>query len=225
MNSKTWTPSEIRNLARQFADGKKTIATARGQYFRALIETAQAELDGKADQAAQRATVRAVHRRFYTIVEEAIASDEILVAAGVTRKQLGKERNRRTNFARSSHSTIQRWLRAPDHDLTKLNAQQVTKSQLEKDAPAPRKHRLTPERVQARGKRLTDMLITYAKQIAKADEGQAAALLREAVDRLFKQMTANAPTTTDARVAAEQRRPLRVGRTVFVPTDGARRAA
>src|SRR6185437_4599426 len=104
MNTKTWTPADIRKLACQYADGKKTAVTARGQYFRALVETSQMELDGTADQAAQRTAVRAVHRRFYAIVEEAIASDEVLLEAGIPRKRIGKERNRRTNFARSSHS-------------------------------------------------------------------------------------------------------------------------
>ncbi|MDE2097017.1 MAG: hypothetical protein KGL39_07210 [Patescibacteria group bacterium] len=50
MTHKAWTAREIRALARQTVDGRQQIATARGAYLRALIETAQAELNGKADQ-------------------------------------------------------------------------------------------------------------------------------------------------------------------------------
>lgn len=221
MTAKTWTPSEIRDLARKTVDGRNAIANARGAYFRALIETAQAEIGGKADQAAQRAAVKAVHRKFYSIVNEAIASDAVLLADGVARKDLPGARNRRTNFARSSFGTISRWLRVPGHDLMKLDSQKSTKSQLEKAIPPGviRKHALTKERVQAKADKLIESLVGFAKQVAKTDEGQARAILREASDRLLRQMLTSVSATTDAKVAMEEQRPLRVDGTMFIPAQ------
>jgi hypothetical protein len=227
MTAKTWTPGQIRDLARETVDGRKAIATARGAYFRALIETAQAEIGGKADQAAQRAAVKAVHRRFYSIVNDAIATDAILLADGVARKDLGSARNRRTNFARSSFGTISRWLRVPGHDLMKLDSQKSTKSQIEKAIPPGviRKHALTKERVQAKAKKLLDGLVGFVRQVAKTDQEQARTILQEASDQLLKQWMDDSAVTTSAKIAAEEQRPLRVGKTIFVPTDASVRKA
>jgi hypothetical protein len=222
MNVKTWSVSEIRALARQTVDGRKAISTARGAYFRALIETSQAELGGKADQAAQLAAVKAVHRRFYPVVQEATTTPDIVIdkkATPAERKRRALERNRRTNFARSAYGTIRRWLRAPDHDIMKLDASKATKSQLLEDAPPTRKHALTRQRVHARASKLIDRLLLFTKQLSKSDQAQAAEIVHEAVNRLFKQLAANVTATTDASVAAQEGRPLRVGRAMFIPTE------
>src|SRR5579859_2247751 len=130
MNAKVWNAGEIRKIARQTIEGREVVATARGTYLRALVETAQAELGGSAGQDAQLTALRAVHRRFYPIVRDAIATDELILAAGFAKKKVAIERNRRLNFARSAYGTIRRWLRSPSHDLIKLDATKVTKSQL-----------------------------------------------------------------------------------------------
>src|SRR6185437_16897014 len=108
-------------------------------------------------------------KRFYEIVADSIASDEILLESGVPRKRVALERNRRTNFARSAYGTIRRWLRAQGHDLMKLDAGKTTKSQLLQEAPPTRKHALTPQRVQLRANKLIDGLVAFTRQVAKAD--------------------------------------------------------
>lgn len=228
MNTKAWTVGEIRNLARQTVEGKEKVLAARGEYFRALVGTAQTDLGGKADQDAQRAAVKAVHRKFYEAVWDAIATDEILLAAEIPRKRLGVERNRRLNFARSSHGTIQRWLRAEGHDLMKLDAKNVSKSQLDKEAPPTRKHALTTKRIKARAGKLLDNLLGFARMVAKADQAQAVVLVQQAIEQLAKLQAATTASklTTDVKVAANESRPLRLGGTVFWPTDiRAKRAA
>jgi hypothetical protein len=223
MTAKTWSAAEVRAVARQFMDGRRTRDGARGEYFRALIETAQAELDGKADQAAQRVVLKAVHRRFYKVVWETIATDEILAKDEVPRSRFGKERNRRLNFARSSHGTIAKWLRAPEHDLMKLDAKRTSKSQLEHASVGlSRKHALTPERIKMRARKLTDGLVGFAKQVAKEDKEAGVAVLREAMDHILKQLAANASVTTDPKIAARENRPLRVGGNLFVPAESRR---
>lgn len=224
MNVKVWTASEIRAIAKQSVEGRKTIVTARGAYFRALVETAQAELGGKADQAAQLAAVRTVHRRFYPVVQEATTTDDIEhnnKAPPAERKRRALERNRRTNFARSAFGTIRRWLRAEGHDLMKLDSQKVTKSQLLNEAPPTRKHALTPERIQARAGKLLDGLLGFTRQIAKADQNQAAIIANDAIEQLVRLLASQARATTDARVAAKEQRPLRVAGRTFWPVDKA----
>lgn len=225
MTAKAWKAGDIRDLARKTVDGKNTTIKARGNYFRALLETAQAELGGSSGQSSQRVAVKAAHRRFYPIVQEAIATDEVILADGFTRKEVALERNRRLNFARSSYGTIQRWLRAPGHDLMKLDTTKVSKSQLEKDAPPARPHQVTPERLQARAGKLVDGLVGLHQQVAKTDRALAATLLREAMDRLFGQISSGATATTDAHVAVQEGRLLRVGKTLFLPTEISHRKA
>lgn len=220
--SKAWTEAAIRDLARQTVDGRQQTLAARGLYFRALVETAQTELGGKAGQEGQRAAIKAVHRRFYPIVQKAIATDEIIAAAGFTRKQIALERNRRLNFARSAHGTIQRWLRAEGHDLIKLDSQKVTKSQLLNEAPPTRKHALTPKRVKQRADKLIGGLLIFTRQIAKADQEQAAVVANDAIEQLIKltaRLGAERKTTTDASIAAKEMRPLKVGSRTFWHVD------
>lgn len=226
MTHKAWTASEIRALARQTVDGRKQIATARGAYLRALIETAQAELAGKADQEAQLAAVKSVHRKFYPVVQDATTTPDIEASDKLPRQERRRralERNRRANFARSAYGTIRRWLRAEGHDIMKLDAQTVTKSQLLQEAPPTRKHALTRERVQARAKKPTAALLGFTRQIAKIDQEQAVAVANEAIDALVKLLASQAKVTTDAKVAIEEQRPLRMGKNVVWLTPTATR--
>lgn len=199
MTSKTWTIADIRTLARQTVDGRHQTNTARGEYFHALVGTAQAELGGKAGSEGQRAAVRAAHRKFYPVVQEAIATDAIIAAAGFARKDIALERNRRLNFARSAHGTIQRWLRAEGHDLMKLDAQKVTKSQLLNDAPPTRKHALTSKRIKARAGKILDGLLGFTRQVAKHDQDQAAAIITQAISQLEKLLPSTVRTSASGK--------------------------
>ena len=224
MTSKTWTATDIRSLARQTVDGRNQLNTARGAYLRALIETAQAALDSSADHAAQLAALKAAHKRFYPIVREAIATDEIIMAAGFARKDVALERNRRTNFARSSFTAIKRWMRDPDHDLMALPAAKTSKSKLESDAPPAKPHAMTRTRAQKKAAKLIGDLLGFTKLLGKIDEAQAREVLNQAIVRLTQQMTLG-KITTDASVATAEGRPLRVGKSVFVPAELPRKAA
>lgn len=226
MNAKAWTAGDIRVLAKRTVDGRKEVSTARGAYFRALIETAQFELGGKTDQAGQLAALKAVHRRFYPVVLDAVTTADIAhvdKAPKAERRRRALERNRRSNFARSAYGTIKRWLRAPGNDLMKLDSQKVTKSQLVEESPPTRKRALTPERVHARAGKLIGSLLGFARQVAKIDRVQANTLANEAIDQLIKLVASNgaAASTTDAAIAAKEQRPLRAAGQLFIPT-GAR---
>lgn len=222
MTAKAWTAAEIRALARQSVEGRQAIATARGAYLRALVETTQAEIGGKADQAAQLGALKTVHRKFYPVVQEATTTPDIVhsnKSPPGERKRRALERNRRTNFARSAYGTIRRWLRASGNDLMRLDAQKVTKSQLLNEAPPTRKHALTKERIQARAGKLITNLLGFTRQLAKLDEQQAADVVDDAIEQLVRLRAANMKVTTDAHTATQEQRPLRLGGAIFWPTD------
>lgn len=219
---KAWTESDIRALAKRVIDGKEKLIEARGEYLKALVSTAQIALGSKAGQAGQLAAVKAAHDRFYPEVEKAIATDEILLAAGFVRKEIGLERNRRKNFARSAYGTINRWLRADGHDLMKLDPDKVTKSQLLKDAPPTKPHAYNPKKAKVAASKRLSALLDYTRLIAKADQEQAAAVANDAIEQLIKVMArfgSDRKTTTDAGVAAKESRPLRVGNRTFWHVD------
>jgi hypothetical protein len=225
MTLKVWTAAEIRSIARQTVDGRERTLAARGAYFRALVETAQAELGRKAGRDGQIAAVRAVHKRFYPVVLESVVTEDIAKADKLSkqeRRRRSLERNRRSNFARSAYGTIRRWLRADGHDLMKLDSQKVTKSQLLEQAPPARKHPMTPNKVKARAERLIGGLVGFTKAIAREDQDQAASVANEAIEALIQliaRMGTERKTTTDAKVAVREMRPLKVGNASFWPMD------
>lgn len=174
---KTWSADRIRALARETVDGRRALNNARGEYLKALVGTAQAEIgDAKLDQAAQRSAVSSVSQRFQEYVMEAIATDEILAAAGIARKDIADERNRRLNFVRTNLHAVRRWLRAPGHDLMKLDAAKVTKQQLLRDAPPANKHVLTRKRVQSKYDTQIKKLLDFLKATREYDPNLAADL-------------------------------------------------
>ena len=225
MISKAWTDGAIRALARKTIEGKEMLLAARGEYLKALVETAQAELGGRGGQEGQRAAVKLAHSRFYPVVLEVVTTSEIAKSDKVTKQEKRRralERNRRSNFARSAYGTIRRWLRAEGHDLMKLDAQKVTKSQLINEAPPARKHALTARRVQQRAAKLIGGFLAFTRQVAKTDEIQANAVAVEALDQITKviaKLGMEKKHTTDAQVAAKEMRPLRVGGNTFWPVE------
>lgn len=222
MSHKVWTTTEIRTLARRTVEGRQQTLEARGAYFKALVETAQTEL--KAVQGDQLAAVRAVHRKFYPIVLDAVTTPDIAKVDKLSKQERTRrslERNRRSNFARSAYGTIKRWLRADGHDLMKLDPEKVTKSQLLQQAPPPKKHALTKQRIDARAGKLIGGLSGYVRQIAKVDQDQAAGIVNDAIEQLVKLLVSTVKVTRDARVASSEQRPLQVGSKMFWPLSKA----
>lgn len=203
---KTWSANDIRALARQTVEGRRAVSTARGEYLKALIGTAQLEIgDAKLDQAAQRRAVSEVSQRFQELVISAIATDEILSAAGIAKKDIADERNRRINFVRTNLHAVRRWLRASGHDLMKLDVNKVTKSELLADSPPANKHALTRRRVQAKAEKQIVTLLKFLKEIAKADQAHAGAIATDLAHRLMTQVG----TTLEPRPARAMRREFR----------------
>lgn len=185
MTAKVWSVKEIRALAQQTVDGRKTINTARGEYLKALIETTQAELEDNTDPDVQRRALAGVQTRFAKTVKEAIATDEVLLADGYSRKEIGDVRNRRMNFTRTNYRAIRCWLRVAGHNLLKLDATKVTKGKLEKDGAPSHKHTMTKERIDARADKFIGGLLAFTKQLEKDAQ---VAVLTEAVEMLMRRL-------------------------------------
>lgn len=213
---------DIRTLAQKSANAVTTIATTRGVYLRALVFTARSELKNGEAVPAQLAALRAVHSRFYPAVLEAVTTSDIARAPRASseeRHRRALERNRRSNFARSSYSTIRTWLKAGGHSLFSLKPT-FTKGQLDAEVPAKEARKVTPEKIKSRVDGLVKRLLEQTRTLAGISPEQGRAVLDEAMNRLAQELFAGAvQATTDANVAAAEHRPLRAGKHVFWPTE------
>lgn len=182
------TLGDIRAIARQTVDGRAVFSRAKNAYLKALAATAQAELEKAADPEAQRRCVNAVHKRFKAVVIETIATDEILAAAGFPRKEIARERNRRTNFVRTAHGALRRWLRVQGHDLAKLDAGRLTKKQLEEEAPSPKPQAYNSKRARARVEISAARFLTNTRRLVQNEPQFANAVIGSAMRHLVEQL-------------------------------------
>lgn len=131
------TVADITALAQSLLNADGAVTQGRQTYLRALVATTIADLgakprkhNGKAPLLAaegisrQVGALAAVHERFYNAVL-AVASEKL-----PSGKDRAVELNRRTNFARTSLSTVRAYVRA-GHDLTYLVAARLTKRALD----------------------------------------------------------------------------------------------
>lgn len=166
------TPDDVAQITREIIAAQKQGSEGRATYLRALIATTQAELGqqprqraaspaGKLteeEKAAQLAALEKVHERFYVAVVKAAKA----LIDGPDRG--GLELNKRTNFARSSASTLRRWVRA-GNDITGLVASRTTKAMLavtgRRKGPSPKVLRNQANRF---GARLQRTIATWAAE-------------------------------------------------------------
>lgn len=215
------TVDDIRKLVRQGVNAEQGLASTRGLYFRTLIGTCQAELGADTDQLK---ALKALHKRFYPVVLEAVTTPDIAAANHIApeeKRRRALERNRRSNFARSAMGTIRRWLQVSGHDLRTLKPAKASKAQLEADTPKKAGSRkMVPEKAQERVRVVLERMLTMTRALADAAPEVARETLNEALNRIGQELFAGAVTpTTNPVVSTQERRPLRVGKAVFWPTE------
>lgn len=205
------TDNDVVNMAESAIAGSRAPAT----YLRVLVAATIAALGAEPlqrtrartlnDPKPQLAALAVVHERFYTIV--------LRVAATVP---VGKERNRATNFARSSISTLRAWIRA-GNDITGLVPAKVTKASLaiKRAAGPPRK---VAPRLVALAQRM-DKLAAQAGPEAARDALEAALQVLSA-----RLMEWSGKPSTEPAIAVRERRPLRTRAGTFWPTEAANEA-
>lgn len=216
------TPNDITALTRAILAGQQAAASGTGTYLKALVATTTDELGAparahagkgkrlKQEQiAAHLAALEAVHARFYEAVVEG-ASDNLPPG-----KDKARELNRRTNFARSSVSTVRGYIRA-GNDITMLVAARVVKAAL----AVPRTIKpASAKRLRGRMEKQSKALVALAIALAEVDAVTAVGELELLMGQFADQVAAitHVRPVTDLKAAAKAHKPVRYGGTTFVP--------
>lgn len=185
----------------------------RTNYLRTLLIATQEELGSKKGQEsrAQLVALGTVHDRFYEIV---LAAAEPFVPKGT--KDRGVVLHSRVNFARTAVSALRGHVKAGG-DLAALSPTKTTKSNLMKrEGPIrPRTAKRWKDRAEAQSKALMATLMG----LADADKTAAFEEIQLILGQLTTQIVElGVVSTKDAAQAVGEHRPLRIGKTLFVPT-------
>lgn len=218
--------NDIASIAQSVFDAINTGEAGQRTYLKSLVATTQKELGAKPrirsgttktklDDAGIEVQLKAlmtVHEKFYVVVVR-VAGESI--APGTKDKAL--EVNRRTNFARTALYAVSKYVRA-GHDITEIGVQSVTKASLAVAAPKsqPPKLRVLVRRAEAQSKQLVATLMALADTDREAAVQEMQLVLGQLTDQLVSMGVA---ATKDAALSVEQHRPLRIGKTLFMPTD------
>lgn len=204
---------EISNLTSSILKADTKISNGRVTYLRALIEATQEALGGQrnADTQIQLAALREVHERFYAVVLR-VAGE--FVPKGTRDRPI--ELHRRANFARTALSSVRRYARA-GKDIGAIAAAKASKASLDvQGKPRPQ----TPKRLKARAESRSKAFIAALMELADADKASAVEELQLAMGQMTTQMMAlGLVVTKDAAQAVAEHRPLRIGKTTFMPTE------
>ncbi len=183
------TDMQIEQLTIQVTQG----TAASGTYLKALVGTTQAELKAKR-RGNPMAAMESVHERFYAAVLRSVAPGDVAMP----------ERIRRATFARSSATTLRRYIEA-GLNLRTLPASEVTKGMLRK-AIAPPESTDKTERI---FKRAQGAILRAFKRAAKKDVANAryqlVSLLEELHTELDSELETHIISTTSLSKAPHRR--------------------
>lgn len=207
------TDVEVTTITQTILTATNEAGTGRISYLRALLGATQEALNKKKGQDApvQLAALNTVHERFYAIVLEAAQP-----FVPRTQKDRSIELHRRVNFARTTLSSLRGHVRA-GADLCALNAPKVTKSMLAVRS-GPRRP-ATAARLKSRAENQSKGLVATLIGLADTDKTAAVEEIQLVLGQLTTQLLSmGLVSTKDAGQAFEEHRPLRVGKTLFMPT-------
>lgn len=219
------TDADISSLTGEILSAQFTLDSGPRRYLRAVVATTIHELDApqrvrsgkvekidEAEQTRQLAALEKVLGRFYPIIVKAASEN---LPAGKAR---ALELNRRTNWARTAASAVRGWIKAK-HDLRTIAAARVSKAML---TVTPQARAPSPGRVRSRVERTSKALVADVMELATVDKAAAIAELQLLMGQLAGQLEELGVTATkDPKAAAAEHRPLRVGKSVFFPTETA----
>jgi hypothetical protein len=183
-------------------------------YLRTLIEATQDELQGKKGESkpVQLAALSVVHERFYAII---LAAAQAFVPK--TQKDRAVALHKRANFARTALGAVRGHIKAGE-DIVLLNASKATKRALK--SPPRKATPLSVKRWKAKAESQSKALVATLMGLADADKGAAVEEMQLVLGQLTTQLVAmGVVATKDAAQAFDEHRPLRIGKTLFMPTD------
>lgn len=209
--------AQVEGLAHECYKAGIAVQRTDGIYLRVLIAGCQAKLGatkrGRAPSVeSQLSVVEQVHERFYAAVLRGVTTPDVvnegnLEAAERNRRTL--ERNRRSNFARQSKSTLAAYA-AAGGDIRAIEVATVTKGALRVATPATQAGGAVGRIPQAQS-----ALIRAVEAVAKVDPGGARAALEEAMEAFQKVLDsldgepAHSSTTTIVSRGAARSGPTR----------------
>jgi hypothetical protein len=198
----------LAGMAREYVESSGRIDTVRGSYLRILVAHAQQELESlgltRPPTESVLAAVNAAHEHLYAVILSAVVTDEIKDADGLDQTEKDrrtKERNRRSNFARSAKSVLMQWVRTGGK-LPSLKPEEVTKVGLEKQFRPARQ--TAPATVEEKIDATRDRLLTHVQSLAQEDL-TAARKLVTAIEAKLNAIVKPKGTSARRRGAAENR--------------------
>ena len=217
---------DVKKLTTAIFDGDAQAESGRSTYLKTLVASTQAELGAKPrarasskaprldDEtvAAQLSALAVVHERFYTLIAD-MADKAVPKGA----KDRGIEVNRKTNFARTALYAVRGWIR-DKRDITAVAAKTVTKLSLAVEAATPKP--ASPKVLKVRAERESKALMVTLMALADGDKAAAVVELNLLMDQVTAQLLAlSSSPVGNAAQAAREHRPLKIKRTVFMPTQ------
>ena len=160
----------------------------------------------------QTEVLEATHTRFYAIIVRETAS---LIPAG---KERATELNKRTAYARVAVSRLRSYAKSGG-DLTALVPARVTRDTIRVKSATPRA--VSSGRLKQRAERESKSLMATLIGLADTDKASAVSEMQLLIGQLANQLVqlGVATSTKDVEQAARDHIPLRVGRTLFIPTE------
>lgn len=218
------TDKNVTTIAQAIFRAADNASQGRTTYLRTLLTAVQDELGKKKNQErpVQLAALKTVHERFYALVLDAA---EAFVPRGTKDRAIAL--HGRANFARTSLSALRGHVRAGG-DLAALSAAKVTKASLQvAEGPArPQSARRLKGRLETQSR----ALVATLSGLADSDKEAAVEEIQQLLSQLTSQLVSlGVVSTKNVELSVDERRPLRIGKTLFVPTangvrDGEARA-
>jgi hypothetical protein len=220
----------VESLASHYASALSIGQSIRNSYLRVLVAGVQQELGqdprmtargkaGAVDVQEGLAAVRKVHAEYYAAVLRGVTTKDITDEDGLRkqeRKLRAKERNRRSNFARSALSLLRAYVKAGGNPRS-IVVPTATKAQL---AAYVAKHQEIKEPA-VRSSRIAlavNRVLEIAEAVKSDDQAEAVALVQSAIASLSHRVGEWTKTTTSSpRKAVAQGIMLRTRQGIFWP--------
>lgn len=208
----TITDDQIEQTAKSVLQSTADVDTGRTSYLRTLLQAVQAAIPKGSEPKAQLEALSATHERFYAIV---MRMAEAFVPRGT--KDRAVELHRRANFARTAMGALRRYARSGG-DILALKPNTVTKAQLRSKAGSPRP--ATARRLKGMVERKSKALMSSLIGLGDTDKAAAIEEMQLLLGQLTTQLVSlGVIATKDAAQALAEHRPLRIGKTLYMPTQ------
>lgn len=219
------TEEQVETLARLNLSGLQQTDSVRGSYLKVLVAGVQKAMKPGA-RGARKLTeavevLAQVHERYYNAVLKGITSPDVADDESLDREirtARSLERNRRSNFARSSKSLVNKFVDSGG-DIMTINATSVTKAELQSFVLSMRqKLAATGVTLEHRAQLAMTRIEEAARELADEDKDAALSVVSETMAKLTNLLSElGRDFTTKTLVAIKDHRPLKLNEGMFWP--------